>query len=170
MHRIHDYFRFLVWQAGLGYLALWAVTIWALDYGPSVFGSGGCRPDEAKVLFYWICEPDNPLSILAAIANTALTVTLWSPVYIAAATVRPDAIVLAVPIVATHVVGLPAAIFVAIRMMLAMSQAVRRLARRPTAEAPVSAPPVAVISEKLIIRRLKITPARSTFGLRGTGS
>ena len=58
------------------------MTIWALDYGPTVFGSGGCRPDEAKVLFYWICEPDNPLSILAAIANTALTVTLWSPVYI----------------------------------------------------------------------------------------
>ena len=170
MHRIHDYFRFLVWQAGLGYLVLWAVTIWALDYGPAVFSSGGCRPHEAKVLFYWICESNNPLSIAAAIANTALTVTVWSPVYIAAATVRPDAIVLAVPIVATHVVGLPAAILVTIRIMLAMSRAIRRLARRPRAETPVTAPPVSAVSEELIMRRLKMTPTRSTFGLRGSAS
>ena len=31
MQRLRDYARFLVWSSGLGYLALWATTVWTLD-------------------------------------------------------------------------------------------------------------------------------------------
>ena len=131
MHRLRDYSTFVVWSSGLGYVALWCVTLWALDYGAAVFGgSGVCRPDLAKVLFYWVCDPASPLAFLAAIANAALTVTVWAPVYVAAAAVRPDAMIIAAPIVAVHLVGLPAALLVAIRAMLGLFRAVRRLSRR----------------------------------------
>jgi hypothetical protein len=134
MHRLRDYRTFVVWSSGLGYVALWCVTLWTLDHGAAVFGgSGVCRPDLAKVLFYWVCEAASPLALLAAIANAALTVTVWAPVYVAAAAVRPDAIVIAVPIVVVHLVGLPAALLVAIRLMLALFRAVRRLSRRDAA-------------------------------------
>jgi hypothetical protein len=120
MHRLKDYGTFLVWSSGLGYVALWCVTLWTLDHGAAVFGgSGVCRPDLAKVLFYWVCEPASPLALLAALANAALTMTVWAPVYVAAAAVRPDAIALAAPILAVHLVGLPAALLVAIRLMRA---------------------------------------------------
>jgi hypothetical protein len=131
MHRLRDYGTFVVWSSGLGYVALWCVTLWTLDHGAAMFGgSGVCRPDLAKVLFYWVCDPASPRAFLAAIANAALTVTVWAPVYVAAAAVRPDAIVIAVPIVAVHLVGLPAALLVAIRLMLALFRAARRLSRR----------------------------------------
>jgi hypothetical protein len=118
MRRLKDYCRLLAWQTGVSYLLLWAVTVWALDEGATVFGkSGVCYPDEAKVLFYWVCEAASPYSILASVVNFALTATVWAPVYVAAATAQPDALVIAVPIVILHLVGLPLGIFVLIRMM-----------------------------------------------------
>jgi hypothetical protein len=169
MRRLLDYFSVAIWQAGLGYIALWASIFWALDAGPSVFGgSGVCHPDEARVLFYWVCDPASPLSMLAAIINTALTVTLWAPVYIAAATVRPEALAIATPIVLTHVVGLPAAIFVAIRLMLAVLEFPRRIFGSRAAKQK-DPQPVAIASE-IIDEKLPYRPPgkpRSHFGLRG---
>jgi hypothetical protein len=119
MARLKAFFRVFVWQAGAGYLALWAITYWTLDQGGLVFGqSGVCHPDAAKVLFYWVCDGASPYAFLAALANFALTVTVWSPVYIAAASVSPDAIAIALPIVLLHVVGLPASILVRVRLMV----------------------------------------------------
>ena len=109
-------------------MLLWAVTLWTLDGGATVFGkSGVCYPDEAKVLFYWVCDAASPLAILAGIANVALTATVWAPVYIAAATVEPDAVAIALPIVAVHVIGLPLAIFVLVRVMAAALDLRRRI-------------------------------------------
>jgi hypothetical protein len=141
MQRLRDYLGFLAWQSGISYIAVWALTFWTFDWGFAVFGgSGACRPDNAKVLFYWVCDSGHPLSILAAVVNAALTVTVWAPVYVAAATVRPDAVAIAVPIVAAHLVGLPTAIFVMIRVMLKFFALARlagaRLARKPTASLP----------------------------------
>jgi hypothetical protein len=119
MQRLKDYFGFLAWQSGLGYIALWAIALWALDDGLVVFGqSGVCHVDRAAVLFYWTCAPASPLVMLAAIANAALTATIWAPVFIAAATVDPDAIIIALPIALVHAAGLPTAIFVFIRILL----------------------------------------------------
>jgi hypothetical protein len=127
MRRFKDYCRFVAWQAGLGYLMLWAVTFWTLDEGATVFGkSGVCFPDQAKVLFYWVCDASSPLTILAGIANAALTATVWAPVYIAAATAQPDAAVVAGPIIALHLIGLPLAIFVLMRLMLIVLRLRRR--------------------------------------------
>jgi hypothetical protein len=118
MRRLKGYSRLVAWQTGISYLLLWAVTVWALDDGATVFGkSGVCYPDEAKVLFYWVCEPSSPLAILASVVNLALTATVWAPVYVAAATAQPDALAIAVPIIIWHLVGLPLGIFVLIRMM-----------------------------------------------------
>ena len=131
MGRFKAYFNAFVWQAGFGYLALWAIAYWTLDQGATVFGrSDVCHPDAAKVLFYWICNSDSPLAFLATLANFSLTVTVWAPVYIAAATVRPDAIAIALPIVLAHVVGLPAAIFVLVRLMSTACDAARLMFRR----------------------------------------
>src|SRR4051812_35668596 len=103
MHRLKHYLRIVAWQTGLGYLLLWAVTFWALDEGATVFGkSGVCYPDEAKVLFYWVCEAASPLSILASVVNVALTATVWAPVYLAAASAQPEVAIIAAPIVILH--------------------------------------------------------------------
>jgi hypothetical protein len=119
MQRFKGYLTAVVWQSGLGYLALWALTFWTLDSGVAVFNASGvCRPDQAKVLFYWTCDAASPFALLASLANFALTVTVWAPVYVAAATVNVDAVALALPIVLFHVLGLPAAIYVLIRLMV----------------------------------------------------
>jgi hypothetical protein len=125
MPRFREYLRILVWNAGLGYVALWTVTLWALDDGGVFDRSGVCRPDTAKVLFYWMCDPASAYGILAAVVNAALTMTVWAPVYIAAATVQSDAIAIALPIVAVHVIGLPAAIFVSMRLLLMLFAGIR---------------------------------------------
>jgi hypothetical protein len=141
MQRLKDYVRFLVWSSGLGYLALWATTLWTLDYGSTLFAeSGACHPDVGRELFYWVCDPASPLSMLATVADTALTFTVWAPVYIAAAIVQPDLIILAAPLAAAHVVGLPAALLVAIRVMLAVLSALRRLLRNAVPAARAAAP------------------------------
>ena len=117
MERYKAYLSAFAWQAGLGYLALWGMTFWVLDGGTVVFGTSGlCHPENARVLFYWVCDPGSLLAPLARLANFALTTTVWTPVYVAVATVEPDALVLALTIVLVHVVGLPTAIFVMIRL------------------------------------------------------
>jgi hypothetical protein len=182
MRRLKDYCRFFAWQAGLGYLLLWAVTFWTLDEGASVFGkSGVCFPDEAKVLFYWVCDPASPLAILASVANAALTATVWAPVYIAAATAEPGAMTIAGPIIALHVIGLPLALLVLIRL-LAMALDLRRLigSGRAAAHDVVASPPAVAVALPSVAASLTLSPSpapptpsrtkvkpRSEFGLRG---
>src|SRR5262245_35373770 len=141
MRRLKDCFRIIAWQAGLGYLLLWAVAFWTLDEGARVFGkSGVCHPDAATVLFYWVCEAASPLAILATVANVALTATVWAPVYLAAATVQSDAMAIAVPIVITHLVGLPLAIFVLVRVLATAFDLRRRVGARRPAEPQLATP------------------------------
>jgi hypothetical protein len=168
MRRLRDYCRILIWQTGIGYLLLWAVTLWTLDEGANVFGkSGVCYPDEAKVLFYWVCDAASPLAILAGIANVALTATVWAPVYIAAATVEPDAVAIALPIVAVHVIGLPLSIFVLVRMMAAALDLRRRIPGRARS-APLAAEPAkaAAVQRAPPTRSVKKVKPRAEFGLR----
>jgi hypothetical protein len=166
MRRLRDYCRILIWQTGIGYLLLWAVTLWTLDAGANVFGkSGVCYPDQAKVLFYWVCDAASPLAILAGIANVALTATVWAPVYIAAATVEPDAIAIALPIIAVHVFGLPLAIFVLVRMMAAVLDLRRRIPGR-TRSAPLAAVPADPAERAPPTRPVEKVKPRAEFGLR----
>jgi len=131
MQRVRDYCGILAWQTGIGYLMLWAVTYWALADGAAFFGqSGACHADGAQVLFYWACDPPSGLENLAAMANFALTVTIWAPVFVAAATVDPDALIIAVPIVAVHLIGLPLGLLVLIRVLARACDAIRTLRRR----------------------------------------
>lgn len=163
MQRVKDYSRLVAWQTGITYLLIWAVALWTLDQGVQVFGSSGvCYPDQAKVLFYWVCEATSPLAILSTIANAALTVTVWAPVYVAAATVQPDAAVLAGPIIALHAVGLPLGILVVLRMLVSALDA-RRLPLTPRADLVAACPAVAGGATQ---RRMAISPRRE-FGLRG---
>jgi hypothetical protein len=168
MRRLKDYLGVLAWQSGLGYIALWAITIWSLDWGPVVFGrSVACHPDSAKVLFYWVCDGASPLTIAAAVVNTALTVTVWAPVYVAAATVRPDAVAIAVPIIAAHAVGLPTAIFVMMRVMLKFFEVVRRMVAFVTGRSavmPIADAGASVPEPSFVVRQV---PPRAGFGLRG---
>jgi hypothetical protein len=154
MRRLKDYLHIAAWQLGLAYIALWAIAFIALDYGPRLF-DGACRPIGTTLLFYWSCDPSSPLHFIAGVANTALTATVWAPVYVAAATVRPDDLALAVPILIVHLIGLPTALLVSIRLLARLVQIPRWLTRR-RAPPPASALP-------------KVKP-RDTFGLRGQKS
>ena len=128
MQRLKDYCGVVAWQTGSGYLMLWALTYWALADGAAVFGqSGVCRADSAQVLFYWACDPASPLEILAGVVNFALTITVWAPVFVAAATVDPNAAIIAAPIVALHVVGLPLGILALVRLLARTCDALRQL-------------------------------------------
>jgi len=175
MHRLKAYSNAFVWQAGLGYLALWAITIWSLDQGPAVFGASGvCQPDQAKVLFYWVCDSASPFGILAALANFALTTTVWAPVYIAAATIQPDAIAIAVPIVLIHVVGLPTAIFVVVRLAAKFFDVARLMLGRARPEelagAAAAPPKSAGSTPPAPPKPTRVVKPRDHFGLRGGGS
>jgi hypothetical protein len=182
MRRLKDYCRLLAWQTGVSYLLLWAVTVWALDEGATVFGkSGVCYPDEAKVLFYWVCQASSPLSILASVVNFALTATVWAPVYLAAATAQPDALIIAAPIVLLQVgsgrsppkpvsQALPQASPQASSQ--ASSQALVDAAAAPAVPAPpvLSAPvAAAAVPARRIVsppKPAKTIKARNEFGLR----
>jgi hypothetical protein len=177
MQRLKGFLSAFAWQVGLGYLLIWAFTFWTLDEGGMVFGrSGLCHTDSATVLFYWVCEPSSALAILAMLSNFALTVTVWAPVFVAAATVQPDAVSLAVPIVAVHAVGLPLGLFVLIRMMTtaldlkhkipARVQKAAHAGANPSAAAPPapSGPPNALRPKPRPMQRVK---PRGEFGLRG---
>src|SRR5260370_33930781 len=148
MPRLKHYLKIVAWQTGLGYLLLWAVTFWGRDEGGTAFGkSGVCYPDEAKVLFYWVCEATSPFAILASVVNVALTATSWAPVYLPAATAQPDAAAIAVPIIALHVVGLPLGIFVLMRMMAPAIDLRRRIGSgRGPAPAQVTAQATAQVT------------------------
>ncbi len=171
MGRIKDYVRFIAWQTGLSYLLMWAVTFWALDYGAAVFGkSGVCHPNAAKELFYWVCDPSSPLSILSTVVNVALTATVWAPVYIAAASVQPDAMTVALPIILIHVVGLPLGLFVLVRTVAAVLDFGRRKARGGGKEiarsADLARPEQAKRANPAPPQPRKVVPPRSEFGLR----
>jgi hypothetical protein len=175
MQRLRDYARFLVWSSGLGYLALWSTTIWTVDYGSALFAkSGVCRPDATRELFYWACDPASPLAMLAALANTALTFTVWAPVYVAAAIVQPRLIVIAAPLAATHVIGLPAALLVTIRSAVAALAALRWLLRaaamklRASGSAGGETAPQAPRPARARARPAACAGQRKTFGLRGS--
>jgi hypothetical protein len=169
MRRLKDYLHVVAWQLGLAYIALWAVAFVVLDYGAQIF-EGACRPIGARFLFYWSCDPSSPLAFAADIANSTLTATVWAPVYVAAATVRPDAIALAVPILLIHLIGLPAALLVCIRMLARMVQAPRWLAKRRGAQDGAEPPPrLRTLPPASPSAFPKVKP-RDTFGLRGRKS
>ncbi len=164
MSRLKAYLHVATLQLGLAYIALWAITFVALDYGPHIFG-GVCRPVGSQLLFYWMCDSASPLAFVAALANTALSVTVWAPVYVAAATVQPGAIVLAVPILLVHLIGLPAALLVSIRSLARIVQLPRWLTkRRDSSDDEPASPPLRVLApSQPAAPKIK---ARTTFGLR----
>jgi hypothetical protein len=181
MQRLKDYLRFIAWQAGLSYLLLWAVTFWTLDEGVNVFANSGvCVPDGTKVLFYWVCDPSSPLTILASLANTALTLTVWAPVYLAAASVQPEAAVIAAPIIAVHVIGLPLGLLALVRMLAAAFDLRRRVASKraeppkdtviavsPAVPPPAAPEPLPPQRDQPIKPRRAMLKPRTEFGLRG---
>lgn len=166
MHRLKTYLQIAIWQVGLAYIALWAVTFVVLDYGPHLF-DGVCRPIGAAFLFYWSCDPSSPLAFAAGIANTTLTATVWAPVYLAAATVSPGAIALAIPIMLVHLIGLPAALLVSIRLLARIVQMPRRLAGRHATDSDDDPLPALRMLPPPAPSALPKVKPRDTFGLRG---
>jgi hypothetical protein len=173
MQRLRDYLRFLSWSSGLGYIALWAMTLWTLDQGAAVFARAGCRAGDTMALFYWVCSAGNPMSIVASLSNTALTLTLWGPVYLAAVTVDSDALKIALPIVATHAFGLPAAILVLARVMVALLHGLKARVHGTATRSTEKATVLNLTEDMLAARaprRFKTVKPRTTFGLRGARS
>jgi hypothetical protein len=154
-------------QSGLAYIALWAITFLVLDYGPLIF-DGACRPVGSQLFFYWSCEASSPLAFAASIANTALATTVWAPISLAAATMRPDAFVLAIPILLVHLIGLSAALLLAIRLMVRIVDAPRRLRKASAQDGDNTMPPLRTLAPAP--RSAPKVKPRDTFGLRGAKS
>jgi hypothetical protein len=105
---------------GIGYLVLWSVAGLILLQGATVLGQGfGCTRLEAVRLFYWTCSSGAFAELAASFANMVLTLTVWSPVYIAAGVLLPDARFIATLATGVHAVGLPAAIYVLVHVAIA---------------------------------------------------
>ena len=108
--------RLAVRMIGVAYLILWGVAWWSLDHGAAVLTSlGACRLEPLSELLVWRCLPEAPLPGLADLLNGALAGTVWAPAVVLAAVSQPDVRLIAVMLVGLHLVGLPAALLVAIR-------------------------------------------------------
>jgi hypothetical protein len=169
MRRLKDYIGFIAWQTGFVYAGLWIVTYWGLRTGPMVFNASSvCHIEYTPVLFYWSCAEGTPIAVLAQVIDWALTLTVWTPVYVAAAAVDPDAVGLAGAIVAVHIFGLPAALLVAIRLLQVLSDSVVSLVFRRNADAgELSESARALALVRQAPRPRPPVQPRSTFGLRG---
>lgn len=126
MPPVRSILRAALWSWGLGYVVLWGLAIWALGETHPLWRDPACRADANQVVFYFDCGRAGAIAALAMLTNWAFTFTIWAPVYIAAATVRADALAVALPVVASHVLGLPAAVYVAMRTAQAGFARLRR--------------------------------------------
>ncbi|MFD2181239.1 hypothetical protein [Rhodoplanes azumiensis] len=172
--------RLAVYILGIFYIALWAITWLILGHGAALLRpEQGCRLEGLDVLFLWRCVGETHLPVVADLANGVLASTVWAPVVVLTAAVQPEVRLVAFLVVALHVVGLPAALLIAIRAGETLCD---RIARRPAAgerAAPAPAPddpgrtertPRAASGAPLAPPRPKRPPVtpRKTFGLRRT--
>ncbi len=169
MQRLKDYIGFAAWHSAFVYAGLWTIAYWGLRTGPMVFGgSGACHIDYAPVLFYWNCEGGAPIALLAQTINWALTCTVWAPVYVAAAFAGTSAGGLAAAIVSVHLVGLPAALLIAVRLLqILLDSVIALVCRRPAGKREPSASARALARALQAPRPRPRVPPRETFGLRG---
>jgi hypothetical protein len=169
MQRRKGYLGIIAWQIGLGYIALWAIAFVVLDYSPRLFGmSPACHAETTQLMFRWVCDPGSPLVFLAGIANAVLTATIFAPVYLAAATVNPDAAAIAVAILLVHGIGLPTALLVLIRLLRGLFEAPRWFARGRAEEMHEPMPQTHIQRGALAPPPppAKTVTPRETFGLR----
>lgn len=106
----------LAWTCGLGYIAMWLIVFLSLDGAPIVRSSPSCTALDGVVMVFWTCELHTPLWFLANLVNIAMSYTVWAPVFLAVASVDPAVIFIASTIVGTHVLGLPACLYVMLRI------------------------------------------------------
>ncbi|NVO15933.1 MAG: hypothetical protein HXX10_18015 [Rhodoplanes sp.] len=129
--RFEDDARLAIRQVGLAYVVLWGVTWWTLDHAPTLLGSGaGCRLESLSDLVVWSCTSGARLEVVADLVNGVLASTVWAPAVVLSAAAQPEVRLLAFAVVGLHLVGLPAALLVAIRFGVSVCD---RIARRPPA-------------------------------------
>ncbi|MDC7789478.1 hypothetical protein PQJ75_20455 [Rhodoplanes sp. TEM] len=156
---------------GLAYMLLWLITWWVLGHGAAVLGSGsGCRLQRLSDLVLWRCTDAASVHMVADLVNGVLASTVWAPAVVMAAAVQPEVRLAAAVVIALHLVGLPAALLLAIRFGARLCD---RIARRtpagdaaPAARASRSGPATRrAAAPPVRAKRVPPTP-RATFGLR----
>lgn len=167
--------RLAVRLVGLAYMLLWLITWWVLDHGAAVLGPGtGCRLQRLSDLVLWRCTDVMPIPVVADLVNGVLASTVWAPVVVMAAAIQPEVRLAAVAVIGLHLVGLPAALLIAVRFGARLCD---RIARRAPADAPAGDPTVAArasVAEPADrraaaapVRAKRVPPMpRATFGLR----
>ncbi|MTW16757.1 hypothetical protein GJ689_11135 [Rhodoplanes serenus] len=132
--------RLAVRMIGVAYLILWGITWWSLDHGATVLTRfGACRLEPLSELFVWRCLPEAPLPAVVDLLNGVLAATLWAPAVVLAAVSQPDVRLMAAVLVGLHLVGLPAALLVAIRAGVRLCDGVARGRMRRGRIKPVEA-------------------------------
>jgi hypothetical protein len=184
--RFEDDARLAVRQVGLAYVVLWGITWWTLDHGSMLLGArAGCRLESLSDLVVWTCMSGTRLGVVADLVNGVLASTVWAPAVVLSAASQPEVRLLAVAVVGLHLVGLPAALLVAIRFGVSLCD---RIARRPpagstppaldaptgdamspssaAAEDAATATPADVVRLRTACAARPPVMPRSTFGLR----
>ncbi|RAI30806.1 hypothetical protein CH338_26995, partial [Rhodoplanes elegans] len=129
---------------GVFYIALWGITWLILAYGGELLRPDhGCRLEGLSALFLWHCTGGAHLPVVADLANGVLASTVWAPLVVLTAAVQPEVRLVAFLVVGLHVVGLPAALLIAIR---GGERLCDRIARRPSG-APSGAPSATAASD-----------------------
>ncbi|MEM6665237.1 MAG: hypothetical protein AAF638_02410 [Pseudomonadota bacterium] len=97
---------------GIAYALAWVITIWFMGSGDIIRGNAACIVADDSILPIWLCPGDTVLGTLVFAVNTALAVTMWAPVFVAAALVNTQAVPLALAYVVGHLTGLIAISYV----------------------------------------------------------
>ncbi|MFL9828730.1 hypothetical protein, partial [Rhodoplanes sp. SY1] len=143
---------------GVFYIALWGITWLILAYGGEVLRPDhGCRLEGLSALVLWRCTGGAHLPVVADLANGVLASTVWAPVVVLAAAVQPEVRLVAFLVVGLHVVGLPAALLIAIR---GGERLCDRIARRSSA-APPGADPSTSGAESPVAKASRIAAVAS---------
>lgn len=113
--------RLIAWGAGLSYISTWAMLLWFMTDGAFIRANPSCDPILLwDTLAFWSCGEPALAVTLANMINVALALTLWAPAFLAIALNDPAGWVIALPILVTHLVGLPSAAYVALRLGLGL--------------------------------------------------
>jgi|GEM_PF-6523253 hypothetical protein len=126
--------RPLFWCYGLAYAGMWWFALLGLDRQGFFTAQPDCMIVPTMLAPLWYCGPSGPLWFLASLADAAMILTVWSPVFAAAAWVDPAHIAAFLPIVMVHAVGLVAATYILYKvvssLVLTLSSRLQRFAVR----------------------------------------
>ena len=112
---VHSAIRFIAWIVAGLYLLLWIAAAWFVDDGGLIRDNASCIRVEGNPLF-WNCD-GFAMSVFANAVAMALATTFLAPLAVAAALSNPVFWSVALPVVATNLLGIAAMVYAILRLV-----------------------------------------------------